>query len=279
MAIGQQLSGLAGSFANMYDESLDPLREQADILQDTVDKEQELYDEQRPALDEEIEKRREALELAKRQGHSAYIIDSLTAELNASLAKRENAEQSLNDAIADRDEITGEIAEKEERILKIQEQQQQMEFLQQQMALLDMIREQGLDPSEVLQGIELGLDASLPDLMEAMSRAMQAVIEAANEELEIGSPSAVFKRIMANVMETSADTLMDMKNIPALAMGDAMDRVTSVAAASSVAPLSGAVSRTANFNFGGVTVANGMDASVLEAVVRRVVRSEMGVVA
>jgi len=92
-----------------------------------------------------------------------------------------------------------EIAGAQERIVELQRQQSQFEFLEQQMELLQFLRESGLDPADILGGIELGLNASLPDLIDAMSTAMQAIIAQAEEDLGIASPSSVFKSLMREV--------------------------------------------------------------------------------
>ena len=191
--------------------------------------------------------------------------------------EREALEERLNKLIAKREAAMARIAEEEARVLAIQEKQQQISFLEQQMKLLDFIKQYGLDAGEILGGIEFGLDANLPDLLDAMAAAMQKVIEAANQELGIASPSKVFRRIFENVMATATDTVNSLSAMPARAMQTAMTRVTSVAGAMSAAPLAGSVSnRTMNVNFGGVNMSGGMDVAVLEHTIRRVVRSELG---
>lgn len=104
-----------------------------------------------------------------------------------------NAESA--DLEQQRAEAAAEYAAQQERILELQKQQADLAFLQQQLDLLQTIQDAGLNPADVLDGITLGLDASLPDLIEAMNSAMAAIIAAAEGELQISSPSRVFARI------------------------------------------------------------------------------------
>lgn len=109
----------------------------------------------------------------------------------------------INDYIQAQQErlrLEEEFAAEQERVLALQQQQQQLEFLQQQFDLIQAITDAGLDPAEILDGITLGLDASLPDLIEAMTVAMQALVTAANEELQIQSPSKVFMGISKQII-------------------------------------------------------------------------------
>lgn len=123
-----------------------------------------------------------------------------------------NAESA--DLEQQRAEAAAEYAAQQERILELQRQQADLAFLQQQLDLLQTIRDAGLNPADVLEGITLGLDASLPDLIEAMSGAMAAIIAAAEDELQIASPSGVFRDIFRQVgaggeigLEESTDML------------------------------------------------------------------------
>ena len=98
-------------------------------------------------------------------------------------------------------EIIQQIRKEEERIAKLQEQQGNLAFLQEQMKLVSLIKEYGLNPADILGGMKLGLDASLPDLLDAMTAAMQKIVEAANAELGIASPSKIFEKLGKYVMQ------------------------------------------------------------------------------
>jgi hypothetical protein len=94
---------------------------------------------------------------------------------------------------------TNEYKQQQQDILKLQEAQADLKFLEQQTKLLDMIKENGLNAGAILGGLELGLDADANGVMQAMTRAVQAMIEQAENELGIASPSKVFAGIGENV--------------------------------------------------------------------------------
>ena len=124
----------------------------------------------------------------------------------------------------------------------------------------------------------MGLDASLPDLIDAMSIAMQAVIDAANDSFDISSPSGVMEGIADNLMVTLSDRITRNAMMPMDAMASAMMGVSTTAMATTTAPLaSNVTNRTANINFGNTNISSGIDLAVFESTIRRVVRSELGV--
>lgn len=92
------------------------------------------------------------------------------------------------------------IAEKEQMLTALAERQADLQFLQSQAELIKLIRENGLNAQEILGGLKLGLEADLPGLIQAMTRAMQGMVEAAQRELGIASPSRVFAEMGRNVM-------------------------------------------------------------------------------
>src|SRR3990170_9165666 len=94
--------------------------------------------------------------------------------------------------IHQRNILEADYAAEQERILALQRQQQDLAFLQQQLELLDLIREHQLDPADILGGMQLGLQANMSGVLEALTRAMQALIAEAEAQLGIASPSAVF---------------------------------------------------------------------------------------
>ena len=70
-----------------------------------------------------------------------------------------------------------------------------------------------LDPrhqAEIFEGFTFGLDASVPDLVDSISEAMRRIVEAANEELGIASPSQVFYGIGRYLMEGLAKGIASM---------------------------------------------------------------------
>ena len=83
----------------------------------------------------------------------------------------------------------------EERLLALQKAQADLEFLKQQQQLLKLIADNDLDGEDIMQGLKLGIDADAGDVLQAMTRAIQAVITQAEDELGIASPSTVFKKM------------------------------------------------------------------------------------
>lgn len=95
----------------------------------------------------------------------------------------------------ERVELAEQLATEQERILELQRQQEQLAFLQAQFRLVSDLRDAGLDPADILGGLQLGVDASLPGLIDAMSAAIGVLIGTVEDELEIASPSRVFATI------------------------------------------------------------------------------------
>jgi hypothetical protein len=115
--------------------------------------------------------------------------------------------------------LTAEIAEHEQRILEMQERQAQLDFLSRQFELLQLIQEHGLNPADILGGLELGVNASLEGLIEAMTAAMTALIEQANAELGIASPSSIFEGMGQRIMEGLAQGISKGISLPVQVMG------------------------------------------------------------
>jgi len=162
--------------------------------------------------------------------------------------------------------LAAEYAAQQEKILALQQAQQDLDFLSQQSKLLELIQEYGLDAGEILGGMELGLGASVEDLMAAMTAAMQAIIAQAEDELGIHSESTVFKMLGRQMMAGLAQGVQETLYAPVQATSAAL--MAPVQAAQLMAP-SGPMM---NLNFGGVTINNGMDMTVFEARVTSTVR-------
>ena len=100
----------------------------------------------------------------------------------------------------EREGILQEQARLQEVLYGFEKQRQDLAFLEQQVKLLDLIKEYGLDAADILGGMELGIDASTESLIQAMTNAMQEIIESIEDELEIGSPSMRFAEIGTQMM-------------------------------------------------------------------------------
>ena len=115
-----------------------------------------------------------------------------------------------------------ELAEVEERRLELEREQSRLNFLQSQIDLVNTIKELGLSTS-ILQGLELGLDANAGDLIDAMEEVVRQLIEAAEDELEIASPSQVGYGLMENFMGAMERGITDNARAPVDALAQAYD--------------------------------------------------------
>lgn len=114
-------------------------------------------------------------------------IDALLSPQHIDLVARE-------DALAleqERAKAAEELAEAQEKILMLQKAQMNLQFLEYQIQLLDLIKQHGLNAEDILGGLELGIDADAGAVVEAMAKAIQMLIDQAEAELGIDSPSKV----------------------------------------------------------------------------------------
>lgn len=131
----------------------------------------------------------------------------------------------------ERNALEAEYIEQQERLLELEEKRAQFDFLKMQMDLLQLITENGLDAGAVLGGLELGLDADAGGLVDAMNRAMEQMIAAAEDTLGIASPSKVAQGLAANFMSSFAGGLGESGALVA-AVQRSLDRMSSSAARS-----------------------------------------------
>lgn len=164
---------------------------------------------------------------------------------------------------------THEYQQAQEDIVALQKAQADLAFLEQQQQLLDMIAEHGLNASNILGGLELGLEADTQGLVQAMTRAIQAIVEQAEAQLGIASPSRVFKEIGGFITGGLAQGIMSTISNPAMAMESMLNEMVqpmqSQAAMPSVInqPSTTTISKTAQVQFGDVSVGNDMDMQML----------------
>lgn len=194
--LGGTIAGVGSSFVSIFeDRTIKPLEDEVKSLDDVL----------KEAGKTEIGK--EALEIKENLG-----IDDLDKFLQLATAfpsvllnaGSRDAVDELHEILLleqQRAEKVKDVANAEEEILRIQKQQQDLQLLQAQFDLLQLIDENQLDGSQLLQGLTLGLEASLPELLQVTSDAMQQIIEAAQQELQIASPSKVFEDIGKQVMQ------------------------------------------------------------------------------
>jgi archaellum component FlaC len=176
--------------------------------------------------------------------------DKQLADLERFLGQEQESgnaiQQEYNRLLAERNKLEEEYEETAKGIAEFENQQSRLQFLQQQVSLIRSIQDSGLDPAEILEGLNLGLDATLPELIEATSRFIGAMVDEANEILEIHSPSKVFKRIgeqsVAGFIEALKHAKTDVAKVTGQAIGGAIRpnlTTPNLAAMSALAPATG----------------------------------------
>lgn len=135
------------------------------------------------------------------------LLDDLIEETGKKIQEREEMgapiatlSERLLRLEKERAEAAGSLADAERQVMDLRKKQADLQFLQQQIKLLDLIKEYELSPEAILGGLELGLDAEMNEIVAAMNRAMQAVLDAARRDLEISSPSRAFMRMGREAM-------------------------------------------------------------------------------
>lgn len=207
--IAGTFGGLGNSAASILKErTIDPLKKQVDATGDAIEKGLEYFNKKFGLEFTNVDELRAALGAMGGGGLTSYEMGQYEALVR------------MNE---DRAAAAKELAEAEERVLHLQEQQQNLQFLQQQMKLLELIQEYGLNADEILGGLQLGLNADINQVIDAMTLAMQKIIGAAEEELGIHSPSAVARGWATNIMNTFAQTLGNLAELPADAMHQSMN--------------------------------------------------------
>lgn len=125
------------------------------------------------------------------------LMDSGLAEVNfdGQIMSAVQAQELLNIALAEQREI-------QDDILQLKQNEQKLSFLEKQLSLVETLNEAGLDVNDILGGISLGLDASIPDMIAATNKLVMAMIEQVNQDLQMGSPS----KVMMDKGETAGES-------------------------------------------------------------------------
>lgn len=144
----------------------------------------------------------------------AYYLRTLRGESAAgNMLVREQLEAAVR--LADeRNGLEQEYIRQQQELAALERQRSQLDFLKQQADLLDLIRENGLS-ANILEGLTLGLDANMSDVIAAMTEAVRQLIERANDELQIASPSGVFRQMGTRVMDGLAEGLGKTREVEA----------------------------------------------------------------
>jgi hypothetical protein len=224
------VSGLAGGFGGQFQRQvLDPLRASLDASQDGLDD-----------INEAIERMTEQLGYDPGFTRTPGAILELMRRMNYQYATEQEkaTARTLLAFLRERNRLTldhlrlqQELEAQEARLARLQEAQAQNDFLQEQLKLIQLIRENGLS-ADILRGLTLGIGADAGALMDAMRRALEEMIRAAEQELGIASPSSVFRNIGRQVNRGLLIGLSDNRGVVS-AMRDMMDDVAARAAAAS----------------------------------------------
>ncbi len=177
---------------------------------------------------ETLQQRLEDLDAERERAlKSATWIPNLTLATNLTNEQRKMLEIVVNLQNKYAHE-TAQVRIEQEKLAQLQKAQSDLAFLKQQLDLLNLIKDNGLDASEILGGLELGINADASGLVQAMTAAMQTMIDGAQEALGVHSPSKVFQNIGANVMEGMAMGIRQAQGMAVRASESAMRAVTQV---------------------------------------------------
>jgi hypothetical protein len=125
----------------------------------------------------------------------------------------------------ERAEVASQYADAQERAYKLRVAQENLSYLQQQFRLLELISDYGLDAAAILDGLTLGIDANLEDMIDAMTRAIQAIVQQVEDDLGMGSPSKVFENIGAMMMGGLARGVTRSMEIPGIILRRAIPQM------------------------------------------------------
>lgn len=139
------------------------------------------------------------------------IVDEGGGEYLGQIYSQVEAQDALNSALQEQLTV-------QEQITALAKQQSDLEFLQQQVNLLQLVQDKGLNISDIFSGITFGLDASIPDLINATSNVVNAMIGQINKDLQIASPSKVMAQIGEYMNQGLAKGLGDSMSLPVGAM-------------------------------------------------------------
>lgn len=213
------LAGVGGSFAGMFKEkTLKPLEDQLSTLQGAIEDKMKGVESFFSAAGVDIG----GLNLTSERDLQLLqrLADSLSAQLGdpkiiGDVRLLVKLQTVLN-------EKTAEYARQQERLAEFQRQQQNFEFLQKQLDLLDLIRENGLNAGEILGGMTLGLEADVGGLMDAMTRAVEQLVDEANQSFGLDLIAGPRRAVEEFLRSANLDLTTDLEQVARIAqeMGD-----------------------------------------------------------
>jgi len=216
------VAGVAGAFGSQFvRQTLDPAREKFKETGDEL-----------AAIDDEM------LALAARWGgeellnsptmlatlgellKSQHLNDSERANIQRLISLYDERNRKQTEYV----DLQQKVMAAEAHLADLEERRAQNQFLQDQLKLLELIKDNNLG-ADILNGIKLGIDADAKDLMLVMSMALQRMIEAAQAQLGIASPSKIFRAMGRNLMESMGLGIGDGRAVVGV-MRDAMSNMT-----------------------------------------------------
>jgi len=246
--------GIAGGFAKRFTDSvIAPMEARLESLGGRVEAVQDLF------------KTRMGSELITDVSHYGDTLRQLLM-LRNTLTTDPDSEQQLAlvedalEALRERGRLNQEYIQQQERLLALEKARADVDFLKSQLELLKLVQENGMDAS-VLAGLEFGLDADAGALMDTMVDVMRRLVQSAEDELGIHSPSAWARDTMRNVMQTMAATAEQER----VSLNDSLSRALQPALGAATAGASVGARTTDNSRrtaiYGGyhVTVESGRD--------------------
>ncbi len=129
-------------------------------------------------------------------------LNAMMAALNNGATFGADMDAAITDAWLAQDKLNGALDEQtkmQKDLLKIEQARQKIDLMNQQLELAKMIKDNNLNGKEVMQGLQLGAEASVADVTAAIARALEQMVGNAQKALGISSPSAVFKGIGLNI--------------------------------------------------------------------------------
>lgn len=147
-----------------------------------------------------------------------------------------------------------------QKLAEINRKEEQLNFLNQQLDVIKMIQDQDLvGGNSLFEGLALGVNASIDDLLLLTNRVLNSMIEEVNDELGIHSPSTVFAEIGEQMMAGLGQGIKRAITGPLASLREATVAQGAVSA------------RTLNFNMGGVSIYTPMDEVMFENRVLRII--------
>jgi phage-related protein len=195
------LNGLTGTAGAVHGIGSGVFNFQAGALAEQITRNEELMDRWMGSLAEDQRKRLEAI-IAAGPKDPAELLAWLPQQLRY-LRESGQGFAGLEDAIRladERNALEAEYLRQQRELATLEAERTKLDFLQQQVDLLELIKENNLDVS-ILDGLALGINANVTDIIAAMTAAMAKLVDKTEQTLGIASPSAVFRKVGENIMK------------------------------------------------------------------------------